>query len=535
MNILENGGKLIRLQEDTLEKIEGKNVICFEKSASYMEELAQKYPAVYERVCGIIETNPRYQIPLEIDGRVFDVYDVSELQNYDWNDNVLLITSDYYAEAYEKIAQYVNTAGQAVYCFLNHETEIELFYRHKYENEPLRDIIVFRSGPHASSYVKGLDFADNARALFEYMLATGLNKKYELAWIVKKPEEFTKPGGRYYKYYRDYENLTFVAFDDSVTEDTVRRDEYYRVLCLSKWLFMTDAYGFCRNARKDQTRIQLWHGCGFKTRTNFVPCEKRYEYMVVIGELYKQLHADAFGLRNDQILITGYPKSDYLYHPVSENKAQKLGILPDVEDQKVIFWLPTFRIAKGGLSELNEYTLSTETGLPLLNRIENLKQLNAQLIAANVKLVLKLHPFQEKEVVVDVKKKAKLSHIIVLENERLIEEDVQIGQILAYADALISDYSSVAIEYLLLDRPLAFTLDDVAEYENSRGFHFDNIRDWLPGKELYTVEDFWNYIDEVGRGMDSSADKRRGIADKMHLHKDDQSSRRVAEALGINF
>ena len=192
---------MIRLQEDTLGKIGGKNVICFEKSASYMEELAQKYPEVYERVCGIIEPNPRYQIPLEIGGRVFDVYDVSELRNYDWNDDVLLITSDYYEEAYEEISQYVNTARQDVYCFLNHETETELFYRHKYENEPLRDIIAFRSGPHASSYVKGLDFADNARALFEYMLAAGLNKKYELAWIVKEPEEFTEPGGRYYRKY----------------------------------------------------------------------------------------------------------------------------------------------------------------------------------------------------------------------------------------------------------------------------------------------------------------------------------------------
>ena len=305
------------------------------------------------------------------------------------------------------------------------------------------------------------------------------------------------------------------------------------MLCLSKWLFMTDAYGFCRNARKDQVRVQLWHGCGFKTRANFSPCENRYEYNIVISEKYKQIHADIYGLRDDQVLITGYPKYDYLFHPVDENVAGELGVLPDIVGQKVMFWLPTYRIAKKTLSHFDEYTLSTETGLPLMDQVEDLKRLNDCLVSANIKLVIKLHPFQNRDVIVDIKKRENLSHIVMLENEQMADADVQISQILAYADALISDYSSVAVEYLLLDRPVAFTLDDVDGYENSRGFVFDHIKDWLPGKELYAEEDFLNYVDEVGRRVDSSVDKRRCITDKMHLYKDDQSSRRVVEVLGI--
>ena len=69
--------------------------------------------------------------------------------------------------------------------FANKETSIEESYRKKYKNHSLENIILFRSGPHASSYIKGMDFSNNARALFEYMLQEGFNKKYELVWLVK--------------------------------------------------------------------------------------------------------------------------------------------------------------------------------------------------------------------------------------------------------------------------------------------------------------------------------------------------------------
>ena len=51
------------------------------------------------------------------------------------------------------------------------------------------------------------------------------------------------------------------------------------------------------------------------------------------------------------------------------------------------------------------------------------------------------------------------SNIVILSNEQLYHMDIQTNEILMHADALISDYSSVAVDYLLLDRPIAFTLD----------------------------------------------------------------------------
>lgn len=543
---------LIKLTDQNVNCILDKLIVCYEKSAAYLGELADRFPGVFAKVEFIIEANHRYQVPVTVHGREFEVRGLEVLRelvgnnhidnNHTTNNYAILITSDYFEEAFLKISNElllsgIETVAGDIYYFPNHETEIELSYREKYADEPLQDIIVFRSGPHASSYVKGLDFADNARALFEYMLAAGVNEKYELIWFVKNPKEFTEPEGRYYPFFVKNKNVSFISFDWSVSENSEERDEYYRALCLAKWIFMTDAYGFARNCRKDQVRVQLWHGCGFKTRTNFVPCEHRYEYNIVIGEAYRKIHANIYGLREDQVLITGYPKSDWLYHPVDRKKVETMGICSaEGTDSSVrtIFWLPTFRVAQNNLSELNEKALSTHTGMPLVDTVGDLVRLNGLLVKGNCKLIIKLHPFQNREALSDTLENAELSNIILLGNEQLVEQDVQIGQLLAYADALISDYSSVAVEYMLLDRPIAFTLDDASEYENSRGFVFDNLRDNLPGKELYTFEDYLEYVGEIIDNMDSTARKRHQLTDKFHLYKDDRSSERVVKALGIS-
>ena len=144
-------------------------------------------------------------------------------------------------------------------------------------------------------------------------------------------------------------------------------------------------------------------------------------------------------------------------------------------------------------------------------------------------VIIKLHPFQNKESIC----LPKSSNIVLLTNDDIYDAGFQINQLLGHADALISDYSSVAVDYLQLDRPIGFTLDDVEEYEKNRGFVFDSIRDWLPGVELFSIDDFILFIDNVVNGKDTSREKRKKIFKKMHEFQDDCSSARVLKALEI--
>ena len=507
-----------RLGRSNLENIAGKGVVCYGKSESYLRELCARFP-LQDKLLGIIDDNKRSHGELLFCGRKLPIIDSSDLSRIDWKENILLITDDYYREVYEALCQnsYVAENVDTIYFFANQETEYELEYREFYQNHALENIIVFRSGPHASAYVKGMDFADNARALFEYMLAQGYNERYQLVWLVKNPQEFDK--------WQKFRNVEFLSFDWSVSENREKRDRYYRALCLAKYIFFTDAYGFARNCRPDQTRVQLWHGCGFKTRVNFVRCEKRYEYTTVISDVYSKIHQDVYGLRADQMLVTGYAKQDWLFSPIRDWQ-EKLGI---AKARKYIFWLPTFRTAKTGLDNLNEYDLEGQTGLPIVRTYKELSQLDGLLYSLDMVLVVKLHPFQDGEKI----GRFDMENIVALDNERLADLDIQINQLLGHADAMISDYSSAAVDYMLLDRPIGFTLDDVEEYAESRGFVFPDIKEWLPGKELFSFEDFCSFIEEIGADVDSTRAKRQRLKEKMHRYGDGNNCKRIAETLGV--
>ena len=127
--------------------------------------------------------------------------------------------------------------------------------------------------------------------------------------------------------------------------------------------------------------------------------------------------------------------------------------------------------------------MESETGLPIVNSKEKMDYLNTVLSEKNIVLIVKLHPFQDRAMV----HCDDYSNIHLIENEDLVAWDIPINRLLGQADALISDYSSAAVDFMLLDRPIAFMLEDIEEYEKSRGFVFENIRECFLGKRFFLL------------------------------------------------
>lgn len=69
-------------------------------------------------------------------------------------------------------------------------------------------------------------------------------------------------------------------------------------------------------------------------------------------------------------------------------------------------------------------------------------------------------------------------------------------------DGLISDYSSIAVDYMLLDRPLGYVLTDLESYRNTRGFVFENPEAYMPGEKIYNLEDLKDYFSHIAVGED---------------------------------
>lgn len=70
------------------------------------------------------------------------------------------------------------------------------------------------------------DFTDNGRALFDYLIEKGYNKKYEIVWLVHEPSK--------YKEYQ-FENVKFVQ--NFKKGSTIRRAEAYKYALTSKYIF----------------------------------------------------------------------------------------------------------------------------------------------------------------------------------------------------------------------------------------------------------------------------------------------------------
>lgn len=62
-----------------------------------------------------------------------------------------------------------------------------------------------------------------------------------------------------------------------------------------------------------------------------------------------------------------------------------------------IFWLPTFRAPLDQLNELTEKGPEGETGLPVVGKVKELQCLNQLFEEHDAVMVVKLHPFQNKE------------------------------------------------------------------------------------------------------------------------------------------
>ena len=126
-----------------------------------------------------------------------------------------------------------------------------------------------------------------------------------------------------------------------------------------------------------------------------------------------------------------------------------------------------------------------------------------------------------------------LSNVKSYTNEKLLKEKTELYSILGVSDALITDFSSVYFDYLLVNKPIAFELADKKAYENGRGFLVENPLDYMPGHKIYNVDDFLKFITDLVNDNDIYKNERDILCDKIHKYKDGKSSERILKMLGL--
>ena len=357
------------------------------------------------------------------------------------------------------------------------------------------------------------DYADNGRVISEYMVENGYTDKYQIIWLVEDPKKFQQ-----YK----TKNVKFVrSIGKHHIQRTVRA--YYYALT-SKYVLFTHVFRWVEKKLPDQIYVNLWHGCGYKASRRVPGKENIFDYCLVPGRVFIDTKAEFFGCDKEKVLPIGYPRYN-LYKKDNPEVAKYFASLSsdasDSRPRKNILWMPTFIQTKDLIYYDNP--IPSIIGLPLMNSVLDLDRLEKICEEANVNLIIKRHRIGRAPQVDSEEKKD--PHVFYLDDDILTEKRIQLYEMISRTDALITDFSSVAIDYILVDKPIGFTLDGLADYAKTRGFAFEDPREYMPGEHLYNLDDLEVFIKNVSNGVDLGKELRNKVIDVTHNKTDDYCKR----------
>ena len=166
-------------------------------------------------------------------------------------------------------------------------------------------------------------------------------------------------------------------------------------------------------------------------------------------------------------------------------------------------------------------------GIPLIETKEQYLKLNKYLNLRNVLLIIKIHPKQDLENL----RIQDESNIKVLTGESVKKLKIDNYALMKCVDALISDYSGAAYEYLQLNRPIGYVLDDINDYV--AGFVVEDIHTLIAGPEIYTLDQLELFIKNVIDEIDNYKEKRERIRDYIYEYHDANASKRLSELLKL--
>ena len=358
-------------------------------------------------------------------------------------------------------------------------------------NLPLKKILIncilFESNP---------DYTDNAYYVYKELMRQEYNKKYKLIWLVKDAKRFND--------IHEY-NVKFIKRKSVEAK-------IYRILAKN----IIDCNNYIYKYNKYQFRIFLGHGMPIKIIPEYFSQAGELDYYLLTSEHFIDYYEKYAKIGTKKYIFLGYPRNDQLF----ENKEYFEGL---ENYKKIIIWMPTYR--KNG--NRVGYTVSYNYGIPSINNEKELLKLNKYLSKNNSLLIVKLHPAES----ISNTKKIRLSNILFTKNELLENNNKNIYQLLQLSDALITDYSSVYFDYMLMDKPIGMSVEDINEYKKQFGIYFDDLEKELPAEYIYNYEDLFKFIENVCNDIDIMKDERNKMKKIYFKYTDGKSSKRIVDFL----
>lgn len=228
----------------------------------------------------------------------------------------------------------------------------------------------------------------------------------------------------------------------------------------------------------------LWHGKACKADGYISPLFyldkikfknlkkfKKIKYFIATSDIQSYIAANTFGVNINKRIKSGYPRNDDLINVYRKNQAYF-----NFSKINNILYVPTYREIS------NNSNLFSQA---------DFQKLNSFLVNHNIKLTIKAHPIESHN----------YSSILHDYSNIFLSKDEEIEPLFLLNDLLITDYSSVYLDWILLDKPIVFYMPDKDFYTKHRAFTYEFNNSFFPGpicnelNELITVIENQEYAE----------------------------------------
>jgi len=291
--------------------------------------------------------------------------------------------------------------------------------------------------------------------------------------------------------------------------------EWWRVRASARVLIVNDWLRKRYRRRPHQHVLQTWHGTMLKrlaldrpgrdgivgrllfarTRLAILRERDRWDALLAQNDYSARIFRHAYAMRRP-IWQLGYPRNDRLAGADVAAIRARLGV---AEGARIVFYAPTWRDDRRELVD--------HLDLPRF----------AEELPAGVVLLVRGHS-------------RTLRFGRDLTGERLVDVTTypDVAELLAVADVLVTDYSSLMFDWMTTDRPIVFFTPDLAHYsEDLRGFYFDLLAE-APGP---VVHDRTSLLAVLSEPSDGHAERRAAWRERFTPLDDGGAGARVVERL----
>lgn len=457
-----------------------------------------------KRLAFIIDQNPN-KIGTKLSfGKVeVEIKPYAYLGDINLREYTLVITALCYKEIFLQIQRISNPSGFFCYRAPNRNIRGSRLLQSLACALPLKDIIVLNG--------EG-DTCENALALGKYIREKDYFGKYHLVWLCDHPENFTDTGKDRY----------FRRNTPMYTKKVIELFQYY--LCIARARYIIFENQPIPKLRKNQITVYMNHGSPpIKSTKGIINLPDDLNIAISPSGYSTDIISEQYGINKERVICCGSPRTDCLFNlaDVEIIKAD-LGI---AGFDKIILWVPTFRQHRN--SNRVDTGSTYKLGVPILNNVDAFEKFASLLQQNKILILLKPHFLQDMSYL----KIHATENFRIMTSGELEKHGKTVYDLMKCADAMLTDYSTIAFDFMLLDRPLGYTLDDMKEYR--LGFSIKHPEDLMPGKHIYDLEDLFHFIYDVKEAIDLYAKERKKVTDLVHDYSDGHNAERLCKMLGI--